>query len=563
MKITIWESGCRTVVAATVLAACLSVSAQADKFIASGWEFGDATADGLLAKAEALDALPIDGCVLFINRKGTDGAVISSRNIVHQRAWTDADLAPDVPKFKELLKHRAFRHSFLKCYQAPTNRIAWTDDAAWSRIANNIRLAARFAKTCGFVGIMIDPEDYKRQRQYNRQPADGLDYLSLAKLVRQRARQVFGGAYVEFPDAKLLTYFLLSMEDTYMLDVSGKHLRDHLLRQESDLWPHFVDGILDVLPPTATVIEGNESAYNWEASKKQYYSEGIHTRNELPYLLSPENRTKYRCQVRTSFGVYLDGYSRHTKGMYYMEPLYGSRLTHLRLNLLQAADAADEYLWLWGEKGAWKGRDSGTWTTWEKQLPGLTDTLLVIRDPAELGRRLHVRMLAGELKPLNANVACVGTDAGIVPKPYASWFDSHFFKREGKFGCDLTQGDGDSSSLVVEGCEKGCLYLFNLVDEKRRYHSGDVFGLSFSARGRHISAVVSWKRDGKWDWSIRRMLVPVNPQTNPDTWTRTDWSFVLPERADGFGVMLQVQQESDEKSWFDNIVVLPAILAEK
>ena len=542
-----------------VLAAMWGVVAfgRADKYLAGGWEFAGSGVDALLEKADAFDRTALDGLILYVEAKGTDGQHLTSRNIIHQRAWTDADLAPDIPKYRQLLAHKAFRHSFLNSYRAPTNRVAWTDDATWARVANNMRVLAKFAKACGFEGLQMDPEDYHKQNQYLRVETDGMDYETLAKLARKRGAEVFRGVFEEFPDAKLLSYWFLSMGNTHIADIHPKHLRELMFRGATDLWPHFVEGILDVLPRTATLIDGLETAYSWRASKMDYYTGSRAVHDGLAQLVSPENREKYRLQMQNSFGVYLDGYSNITNGGWYMEPVNGSRLNHLRNNLVQATDAADEYLWFWSERGSWTGAKNKILAkTWESQLPGLDETLLLVKNPDVLGRRLRERMASGELKPLNGNVACVGTDPAKVPAPYDFWREHpKYHLRPGTFGCDLTQGDGDRSSLVAEGCQRGS-FLIDSGD--RRFKPGDVFGLSFSSKGRHLSVVIGWKKGGKWDWTIRRMFVPIGPNVTPDGWSRTDWSFAIPDGADGFGIMFNVGQDVGEKCWYDNIAVIPA-----
>ena len=535
----------------------LTAFARANKYVAAGWEFAETDIDGLLKRADAFDKTSLDGCILYLTATGTDGQALTSRNILHQRAWTDADFAAVLPKYRELLSHRAFRESFLNSYRAPTNRLDWTDDAAWARVANNMRVAAKFAKACGFVGLQLDFEDYYNQNQYVLQDSDGMDYETLAKLVRRRGREVFSGVFAEFPDAKVLSYRLLSLDKAYMNDVDGRYLRDFLMRKGTELIHHFADGMLDALTPEATLIEGLEDGYAWEAPRMQYLTGALTVNDGHSYLVAPENREKYRRQVQASFGVYLDAYSAHTKGMWYRGPVRGSRLYHLRQNLQQATEAADEYLWFWGECGSWTGTDKKrTATTWEQMLPGLDEAFLVLKDPATLGRRLRARMDAGELKPINGNVACVGTDPKRIPAPYGSWIEHVRCKfRPCSFGCDLTEGDGDRSSLVAENCQRGC---FTYATGKLRFEPGDIFGLSFSAKGRHVSATINWMKDGKWNWDLRPMIVPVNPKTGPDGWTRTDWSFSIPEDADGFGVQLAVGQAAGEKCWFDNIAIIPA-----
>ena len=99
------------------------------------------------------------------------------------------------------MKHKSFAYSFLDGYRAPKKRVAWNDDAAWDKIAHNIRILAKFAKDAGFVGLRIDPEDYHRQQQYRLIDSDGMSYEKAAELARSRGRQLFSGVFAVFPDA--------------------------------------------------------------------------------------------------------------------------------------------------------------------------------------------------------------------------------------------------------------------------------------------------------------------------------------------------------------------------
>ena len=527
-----------------------AATAGADKFIAAGWEFAGVGVDELLKRADEYDKTPLDGCIVYLEAKGVDGVHLTSRNIIHQRAWTDEDFAPLVPRYRELLKHRAFRHSFLNSYRAPTNRVAWTDDAMWAKIANQMRVEAKFAKACGFDGLQMDPEDYHRQRQYERSDADGLPYARLAALARARGAEVFRGVFHEFPDVKLLSYWLLSTTKAFRSRVSAQHIRSWMERDEKDLWPHFVDGIFDVLPNTATVIDGCEDGYTWMAPRLQFLEATVRMREDFAGLLSPENRDKYRARTQFSFGVYLDGYSVRTNGFWYMPPTDGSRFKTLAANLRQASFCASEYIWFWGERRGWIGEKS-----WERELPGLHSLVWSVKgDRAELGRVLRRRMERGELSPINANGECKGTDPGKVPPPYETWQqEPKYCPQQGTFGCDLASGDGDSSSLVARNVGEGCFIV-----GANGYKPGDTFGLSFSSKGRHVAATVGWRVNGKWDWSIPGEIVPIQGEPSADAWTRTDWGFAIPEGANGFGLMLKVRQDKGETCWFDNVAIIPA-----
>lgn len=540
----------------TVCAAFVTMSAfaGANKFIAAGWEFGEARVDMLLSRADAMDQTPVDGCVINLWAKNKAGQTITSRGIIQQPLWDYSDIEPLIPEYRKLLSHKSFRSSFLGFFHAPKVRLSWSDDSAWLKLSHNMRLAARFAKACGFVGLQMDPEDYHLQQQFSLVDADNMAYEKAAELARSRGCQIFTGVFEEFPDAKILSYFLLSMVNTYLGDVDGRCLRDYMFRAGFDLWPHFVEGMFDALPPTAILIEGNESAYSYRARRMEYYRVGNHVKNNLGGLLTPENQVKYRMQVQNSFGVYLDGYSRHKPGApfgYYMEPIDGSRVRHLGINMKQSVEVADEFIWFWGEKGRWVDQKTNTWKSWKDMMPGLYETLLSLKSPAELGRDIRLKMEKGELKNVVANSTCEADDSASVPKPYWSWQDTKKKFRQGVFGTDLTLGCGDKSSLVAEGVGSGCF-----VCDVNGRRPGEIVGISFSSKGK-VSVQVGWKKNGKWDWNIPGVFVPVVGEPDADGWIRTDWSIVVPDGADGLGLRLGVKQCAGEKSWFDNVMAIP------
>lgn len=545
MNVKVWAAifGC---------ALAASASATANKYVAGGWEFASAGVGTLLSRAAVLDKTPFDGFIVYFEAEGRDGLHLTSRNIIHQRAWDYGEVAPLEAKYQELTSHRSFSHSFMNSYRAPTNRVDWTDDATWARIANNMRVVARLAKRSGFVGLQMDPEDYYDQHQYSRRKGcdGGMPYGELSQKARARARQVFGPVFEEFPDVKLLSYWFLTLDRRYVVATDGRYLKDRIDMAGGDLWPAFVDGIFDVLPPTATLIDGCENAYIYSASRNEYINAAIQARGDLVWLLSPENRAKYRAQMQMSFGVYLDGYCRtDTKSNWYMGPIDGSRLKHLEANLRQATKAADEYIWFWGENGSW----ADTAKRWESRMPGLTDALLSVKDPVAYGRLLRRRLEAGKLKALNANSACVGTDPKKVPAPYGTWQKPPKKGPAGTFGCDLTTGDGDSCSLVGDSVSSGCFTF-----ERDGFKPGDRFGLSFASKGRRIASGINWHTAGRNNWAVHRQIVPISRDVDANGWSHTDWSFAIPDGVDGFTITFSVNLGAGEKCWYDNILVIPA-----
>jgi hypothetical protein len=84
----------------------------------------------------------------------------------------------------------------------------WFDDTAWSRIEDNFRQFAIFARDSGCAGIAIDIEYIHAQYHYN---WEGYDYSKITRrdiptMIRKRMTRVAQVMYDAFPEAPLLTF---------------------------------------------------------------------------------------------------------------------------------------------------------------------------------------------------------------------------------------------------------------------------------------------------------------------------------------------------------------------
>ena len=537
----------------TALAGLSATASAAPAFVAFGWEFSRKSVRDVAAIADSLDKTPLDGIGVYLNEPSEDGGVLSTHTIMRE-AWRRETLEPLVPVARELTAHRSMRESFLGSFRSPSGaRIEWDDDEGWARVASNMAIAAWFAREGGFRGLWMDPEDYHGTGQFRRRPDDP-PYDALCDAARRRGREVFEGVFRECPDIRILSFWLLSMGQR------GFGMGDLAVaaRETGDLWPAFVDGILDVMPPTARLIDGCEHAYRYESARGDFWRAGDAIRRRLPALLSPENRSKYAAQVGVSFGIYLDMFTSPEGANWFAEPVDGSRLRHLERNLFQACEAADGHVWLWGEKNCW-----GDWgaegpdpkrgirpQSWAEALPGMADVLLAVKDPAAHAARREAALRAeGRWIPLNANPEC-GGDAEDVPAPYAPW--QHAKSRPGRLWRDGSCGDGDSSCLAAEGCENGAFS----VNVAQPLLAGDRILVRASMRGEGGSAQFCWKRAGDaWDWDV---LPPVRLRFGPrgaDGWRRGEAVVRVPEGAAGAGLVLSVRQSPGETCRFDSVEI--------
>ena len=444
------------------------------------------------------------------------------------------------------------RESLMRSICAPTNRLDWTDDAAWRRVSTTMRHLARFAREGGLRGLWVDDEDYHRQRQYYWRAGD-LPYDRLCEIVRGRGREVFSAMFAEYPDMTLFFFRFFSRVHAY-------HNYEDLAsarRARGDLWPAFLNGLLDVLPPKAKIVDGYEYGYRFDSQKREYYFGYALQKSRFAGHAEASNRVKYVTQVSSAPAIYMDKYVNPASSRWYAAPLNGSRSARFAADVAQATHVADDYVWFWGEKHCWadwKGkvppRKIISFETWEEKLPGLSDAMCLSRDPRGFAEERLARLKrSGKFVPLNANVECrraENSDDGRLAKPYSGWSDATL-GATGRFGFDAAVGELDNSSLVAEGVAGGCFVMTS-----KPVVPGKIYIVGFSAKGDLVGGSVEWQRDGKWDFSIPGLSVPLSaPDANG--WRHGLTAIRIPADANGFGLQMQVRQAPGERSWVDNV----------
>ncbi|MBR3956495.1 MAG: hypothetical protein IKJ89_01435, partial [Kiritimatiellae bacterium] len=159
-----------------------------------------------------------------------------------------------------------------------------------------------------------------------------------------------------------------------------------------ELLQHFLNGLLDVLPPEARVVEGTEH-YSGSALDNAYINDFVGNATTVLSLVAPENVAKYRSQVYYGNTHYFDMYKMdgNPKSLWYAGPVDGSRLEHLRINLEQSLRVATKYVWLYGEDSGklfnWRNGYCAKKKTWEEVAPGLTETAMLVKDPLGFAAR--------------------------------------------------------------------------------------------------------------------------------------------------------------------------------
>ena len=478
------------------------------KLILTSWDIGSLRYDEVLRHVDQFDVLPFEGAVLpSWDVKLANGKTGAYNSILTDAEWDRAALEAKAPILRELTRHRSFKELFMGCRLCGYGRLDWRDDAGWKNAAHNYAALAHLAKLGGARGVWFDPEDYAKKCQYYRIPGDP-EYGELFRLARQRGREVFTAIFNEFPDATLLSAWFLSFDPDYF----GAGAIGDRLKAQGDVWPAFINGMLDVLPPTARVIDGDEHGYRYEDLARDFEDAVYRQRVGALRLVAPENRAKYRAQVDSSFGLFLDMYVNDEKDSWYFGPLGGSRLAHFAANLNRALTTSDSYVWVYSQKYSWakyvdtinKNNHFDRKRFWTTEMPGLDKVLLAARSPSAFLTQFPE---AGAASPNRA-----------TGKP-ASWQSAYRHEINNRTGTFLPEVP------AMVGVPHGCL-MYPVRDVK----PGELYRVSVKVKGEHASSQVKWQKDGKWTSLPGRILD--RGEADPDGWRTFETVVIVPAGAD-------------------------------
>lgn len=555
--------------AAVAFAVAPLLAAPGKKYIGCGYEFRCVTPANVLSNAAAFAETPLDGIGMWVYATNAQGKAVStwSDQFMGGVALDRDALSPLVADFRAIGEETTLKHCFLYSIMAPPFRLRWDDDAAWGCLSSNMAALAWFARETGMKRFIVDPEDYRGQGQTSHRPDIDPPLDECVKLARRRGAEVFGAAFRECPDLKVLFFWLLSRNRRYY---SGG---GPAVRLPGDLWPAFVDGILDVIPPEAQLIDGDEWGYFYSYDTRDFHEGAYIQTQKAKNLLSPENRAKYAAHIVPSFGIFLDRYI-YPGGGWYAGPVAGSRLERLRRNMADATECAGEYVWFWGEHRQWiawtkdvkmprqifeaysglKAREGDEPFRWEDWIPGVNETLRLTKDfEAGCAERMEGLRAAGALTNLVAhgdfNFPGLTNDfTKGVPAPFKGIYT---YNNGGRMGVDRTAGENDSSSVLFEGVRYSVLTFCRNKDVK----PGEVYAFEVSAKSENMGAphaYISWRGTG----DVSAVDVKLG-EPDANGWRRGIAFFKVPLSLDHVWAVVQVMQRGDaaKKVWIDNFAL--------
>lgn len=257
------------------------------------------------------------------------------------------DFKADVENLKST-RFVKFTDNFISSGVSPGN-VDWFSDSAWADVCHNFKVIARVAKNSGTKGLKLDIEEYRKNRMWQFQPEKGKSLEETCRKVRQRGREFGKAIFSEFPDIHLLCYWWCSLARVK----NNQHQPELAMYMVAP----FVNGIYDVLPPTATIHEGNETHGYRTNNESEAYFQRVDLACNLIRFIDVNNVDKYRTQTRLAPALYVDPHFSDRKNYWrdQLEPdlsRLGCRQMFKR-NLQYALEIADEYIWVWMERFSW------------------------------------------------------------------------------------------------------------------------------------------------------------------------------------------------------------------
>lgn len=480
--------------------------------------------DGIAIALSDIPVVDADGKALTVNH----ASIMNG-----SQRWSREALEHHVSVLKAIAAKKGLSESFLLFWITPKtykDRLDWADDKAWANFAANMAVVASLARDGGMKGLMLDPEEYASGRQYHHTPADP-PFAQTAKLARQRGREVFSRVFKEFPDAVIFTlwYFGAFRNQTDKINPVG------YADENGELLPYFYNGMLDVMPPGIRVVDGCEH-YSLSATRYQYLSNANAVSTGVLAFVAPENHVKYRSQVYVGNTHFLDMFTQEAnpKSWWYHGPVDGSRLEHFRRNLQQSLDTATEYVWIYAENSGklfdWSDGNFKDRKTWEEVIPGMTETIMLVKDPLRWAAMRR------------AELAADGNLANLAPDAESVKFENPAAER--------SYSQSDSKMPSVKGVKPGERYLVSVLV---RTSTGR------DEPGRHAAASprVIWRSNGKRiDAKPVYLDVPTGVCTNL---VKAECVATVPEGADELLFDLAGKLKADESVHYRHPAICNAL----
>lgn len=458
------------------------------KLIATGWD--SPTPAEFTRNLAAFEKFPFDGTTIRPTRVLADGQAVDARFAFSRQHWTSAEFERAIADLQAATP-RTSTDNFLMLYANPGD-VDWFDDAGWTEIVDHWRLLARVARQGRLKGILFDAEPYApphAQFSYPQQPGRKVHtFTQYSAQARKRGCEVMQAVAAEFPDITLFTYRLLC--DLRPVADGGGDPAAMLRVEGYGLVPAFVDGWFDALPPTITIVEGNESAYRYN-SEAEFDRAFVRLRTQAQLLLSPEHRMKFRSQYTISHGIYLDAHVNPPTSPWHIDRRGGTSAERLEANITAALRASDGFVWIYGETGRWWPADKPKYPLWPERIDGADLALLKAKDPTAAALKRLASATPDE--NLLRNSLFIESTLEGMPRDWWFWQDE---KSKGIGSRDPDSGAAVFGAAKIAGAENACF------GQNVKLKPGEAYAVAarVSSAGHGTAGVtVRWKDPaGKW-----------------------------------------------------------------
>ncbi len=499
---------------------------------------------------------PFDGIMFEVVPDNSD--VGGSRSLMSPQPWDKARFAKCIDDLKAC-KFAQFTDNFIRVNFSP-GTVAWQDDAGWKTVCDKVAICSWIAKEAGCKGLSPDFESYGKT-MFKYEPDSGLTYEQTRELVFKRGAQFVEAVAKYQPNAVVLCLWMNSIN---IPAGNSANPQTSLRGGAYGLLPDFINGMLSVAPQEMIFVDGCEHGYYYDGDE-QYQQAALNMllwSGPCMKLVRPELRKTYRAQVQAGFGFYLDMYSNEKGNKYYRGAREGeTRVDRLIANLESAVKAADEYVWVYGEKNRWwnlaaarpRGKNPKPAQYWNDALENLTQRIWEIKAPIKAAREVFEKSVkAGSLNNLLKNADFAKKDSKTaLPEAWRSW--QLETQPHGSFYWDESIGGGVAAMKDVQN---GCLMQTIPVKPGELYY----FKSQASAKGNSLILVrLRWQNAHGWTKEgLDPIFSPVATGTSGDP---TNYVFEgttrVPEDVTQLVVLLSVSNQTSptDRAWFDNVVL--------
>lgn len=311
------------------------------KLIEYGWDVP--TPEYVRAHIREMEQRPFDGLIFRLQ---------GGSNILEPAPWDENRFAADFDNCANIPWEK-FTDNFLILLAASDQD--WFDDAQWTAIEHNVRMAAKAAKLARCAGVCFDAEPYGANPWAYKEAAhhDTKTFAEYQAIVRVRGAQFMKAIESEFPNPKILTFYLLGLFSEYCKPMAASARFEQLSTHSYAFVPAFFNGMLEAAGSGTVFIDGNENAYYY-TNAAAYYEMYQCVTQRARYLVDPALWSKYRAQVQAGHALYIDQYfglrAEKVLGNYLTpkeQPLWFEHNTYWALNV------SDEYVWCYSERMDW------------------------------------------------------------------------------------------------------------------------------------------------------------------------------------------------------------------